>query len=113
MNISTKTLTVLLCVSILALAVNAQQTANQLTPVEKFSITGYPYYGAAVTPNDSTDLTNPGYVRADADGAVTANCFGPPAASITLNLTAGEFFPCLVSRVFDTGTDAITLHVFY
>jgi len=98
----------------LTLAVSAQQSANQLTAVDKFSIGGFPYYGATVTPNDSADLATPGFVRPDTAGAVTAACFGNGAGNqITLNLAAGETFPCLVSRVYDTGTDSITLHVFY
>lgn len=96
----------------------AQGTANFLDPVNQFSITGYPYYGALVSPNDSADLSRAGFVRADSAGQVTAECYGNGDAGgdgdeITLNLAAGEFFPCMVVRVFDTNTDSITLHVFY
>ena len=76
------------------------------------SITGYPIHGEIVTPDDDADLPRPGYVRADAEGAVTVIPYGS-TASISLTLVAGEFVPCLVKRVLDSGTDAITLHVFY
>lgn len=99
----------------MAFAVYAQdRTAKQLTPVDRFSITGYPYYGTSVTPSDAANLPKPGYVRANEAGQVTAACLGNGAGNqITLNLAAGQVFPCLVSRVYDTDTDAITLHVFY
>lgn len=77
-------------------------------------ITRFPNYGAVVTPNDTTDLPNPGYIRADEEGQVKVVPVGMlPADAITLNLAAGAFCPCKVSRVYDTDTDDITLHVFY
>ena len=77
-----------------------------------WTLTGYPLHGSLVTPHDTNDLAVPGYVRANEAGDVTAIPFHG-AAAITLALAAGEFFPCLVSRVLDTGTDPITIHVFY
>jgi hypothetical protein len=98
----------------LVVVASAQQTAEQYTQVRHLAIGGFPYYGAAVTPSDTTSLSPPGYVRADAAGAVTAACNGNGIGNqITLNLAAGEFFPCLVVRVYDTNTDDINLHVFY
>lgn len=77
-----------------------------------FSITGLPIHGEVVTPDDANDLTTSGYVRADAAGAVTAMPH-EGSTSIVVNLLAGEFFPCMVRKVFATGTDGITLHLFY
>lgn len=113
MNRVKKFAAVIVGLAIVATAV-ASQTVRYTTPVDHYSITGYPYYGAVVTPNDSTDVDPVGYIRADAAGAVTAACMGNGAGNqITLNLDAGDFFPCLVTRVYDTGTDAITIHIFY
>lgn len=95
-----------------AVFASADRSAVRLQPVDQYAITSFPLYGSAVTPNDSADLAEPGFIRPDADGAVTATCFGS-TSSITLNMVAGEYFPCLVKRVYDTGTDAITIHVFY
>jgi len=103
----------LVALNLVAAGAIAQDRSTQTeTKPYTWSIGGFPFYGALVTPNDSTDLPEPGYLRVDADGQVTAACVGN-GTSLTLNLTAGEFFPCQVSRVFDTGTDAITIHVFY
>lgn len=87
----------------------------QTYPVDNFTVTAFPYRGKAVTPSDSADLPDgPGMVRANAAGAVTVVCRGNATAeTITLALVAGETVPCVVRRVLDTGTDAITLHVFY
>lgn len=90
----------------------ADRSAVRIQAVDQYSISSYPLFGAAVTPNDSADLDEPGFIRADAAGQVTAICYGN-STSIVLNLAAGEFVPCLVRRVYDTGTDAIVLHVFY
>lgn len=91
-----------------------QKSARQVGVVDEYNITSYPLYGGAVSESDTVDLTQPGFVRADAAGAVTAACVGNGVGNqITLNLVAGEFFPCMVVRVYDTGTDAITMHWFY
>ena len=84
----------------------------RIGPVDDYNITAFPLFGAVVTPHDTNPLATPGMIRADAAGAVTATCAGN-GATLTLNLAAGEFFPCIVSHVLDTGTDAITIHVFY
>lgn len=92
----------------------SQSTTSPPAPNPNYTITSFPLFGALVTPSDTVPLTTPGQIRADADGAVTAVCVGNVLADdITLALVAGEFFPCVVSYVLDTGTDAITLHVFY
>lgn len=76
------------------------------------AITGYPLNGVAVTPDDDNDLATPGYLRADVAGQV--KCMPQiGSTAIIVNLAAGEFFPCMVRRVYDTGTDAITLHLFF
>jgi hypothetical protein len=88
------------------------QTQGQ---ADRWTLTNFPLYGAAVTPTDSLALNPPRSIRADADGAVTATCVGQgiSGTAITLNLVAGEFFPCQVIEVQDTGTDAITIHGFW
>ncbi len=92
----------------------ADGSTRKIGVVEEYAITSFPLFGALVTPSDTVALATPGTVRADAAGAVTVVCVGNAITDeITLNLVAGEFAPCLVSYVFDTGTDAITLHVFY
>lgn len=80
-----------------------------------WTYTQFPIYGVAVTPADDTPLAFPMAIRVDADGQVTARCYGGgiTGTAIVLNLVAGEFFPCQVISVEDTGTDAITIHGFY
>lgn len=73
---------------------------------------GFPRRCAVVTPSDTTDLPFPGFVRADETGQVTALPYDS-TSSVVMNLVAGEFLPFLVKRVYDTGTDNITLHVSY
>lgn len=97
--------------SVLSLSLFAQRTA----PVQEkaaYEVTMYPNYGVAITPHDTNLLTEVAAIRADSAGAVTARCVGS-ASTIVLNLAAGEFFPCVVNLVPDTGTDAITIHGFY
>ena len=92
-----------------------QSSSNIGTVLPSWTLTGFPLYGVAVTPTDDTALAQPMTIRPDADGAVTATCAGQGLAgtAITLTLVAGEFFPCQVIEVLDTGTDAITIHGFY
>ncbi len=101
----------IICMMVSSLAV-ADRSALRIEPNDEYTITSFPLYGAAVTPSDSADLSEPGFIRADAAGAVTLLCYGS-TTSIALNLAAGEYAPCLVKRVYDTGTDAITIHVFF
>jgi hypothetical protein len=72
-------------------------------------------YGVVVTPTDATALTRPMAIRVNADGAVSATCAGDGVSgtALTLTLVAGEFFPCQVIEVNNTGTDEITIHGFY
>lgn len=103
---------ILATLALFAPLAHADRSAVRIQAVDQYSITGYPLYAAAVTPSDSADLAEPGFIRADAAGQVTVLCYGS-TASVALNLVAGEFVPCLVKRVYDTGTDSIVLHVFY
>lgn len=92
------------------------QTLNvPVSTVSSWAYTNYPLYGVAITPTDSVALSAPMSIRPDADGAVTATCVGQGlgGTAVTLNMVAGEFFPCQVIEVQDTGTDAITIHGFY
>lgn len=91
------------------------QSVQRQGVVDRWAITNFPLFGVAVTPTDSTALAFPMAIRADADGTVTATCVGDglSGTAVTLNLVAGEFFPCQVIEVQDTGTDAITIHGFY
>lgn len=82
--------------------------------IDNVTITGFPPRAAVVTPSDTVDLPNPGIVRANAAGDVRVIPYGEGGATaVTFSLAAGEAVPCLVRRVLDTGTDAITLHVLY
>lgn len=106
--------TTVICM-LLALAGSAFAQDRSTQTEEKpytWSLGGFPFSGALVTPNDSADLPESGYIRVDAAGQVTAVCRGN-GEQLTLNLLAGDFFPCQVSRVLDTGTDAIAIHVFF
>lgn len=78
------------------------------------AVTGYPLHGAVVSPNDNADLGMPGYVRANDTGDISAIPYGSTNdTQLTLTMSAGEFFPCLVKRVRSTGTTVTTIHVFY
>lgn len=74
---------------------------------QKFSI---PTGGAAVTPNDNTDLTRPSilYVGLAGNVVVTTN----DGEDITLVGVSG-FVPVLVSRVKSTGTTATSIVALY
>lgn len=77
-------------------------------------VSGYPAHAAVVTPHDTNDLDQPGYVRANDAGDIAAIPYGSPNnAVVTITLAAGEFYPCLVKRVRNTGTTVTTIHVFY
>lgn len=101
-----------LVLAALATSARADRTAQTIQTVAQYTYAAFPLYGGLVTQSDVSNLPEPGFIRADADGAVTAICFGN-TSEITLNLVKGEYFPCLVKKVLDTGTDAIVLHVFY
>lgn len=97
-----------------AATVYSDTTPQYIRRPTDYVYTSYPMYMAVVTPSDSTDLPNRGTVRADTAGAVTVICSGnADGETVTLNLAAGEFVPCIVRRVLDTGTDAITIHISY
>lgn len=88
------------------------RSTRNIGQVGEFSITNFPIQGAVATQSDSVNFTAPSAIRADADGTVTVTCWAS-GNSITLELVAGEFVPCQVIRLWDTGTDAITLHRFW
>lgn len=95
-----------------AAAAYATTTAQYFQRPKEYTYTSFPMYMAVVTQSDVADLPNTGTVRADAAGAVKVACAGnTDGEAVTLTLAAGEVVPCLVRKVFDTGTDAITLHV--
>lgn len=103
-----------LLLALVTATVLAAGSANNVGPVDEYTITSFPLYGALVTPSDSVALTTPGQVRADSAGTVVVICVGNTTSQpITLELVAGEFVPCVVSYVKSTGTDVATLHVFY
>ena len=87
-------------------------SVEKIRAAKEFSITGFPLYGVVVTPDDNQDLSMPGYIRVDTAGVITAQPYGG-GDTIVCNLVAGEFFPCMVTRVYDTGTDDIVIHCFY
>lgn len=102
----------ILALCLVAIAASAQSVRVQ-GPVEAYNITGYPLYGRLLSPSDSEQYAVPGYVRADAAGVIKVDCQGNPGQPITLNVVAGEFVPCKVTRVYATTTTATPLHLFY
>lgn len=73
------------------------------------SITAPVSGGAAVTPNDSTDLTTPGrglYVGVSGDVKVTT--VGGDALTF-VGLAAGVVHPIMAKRVWSTGTTATSI----
>jgi hypothetical protein len=90
------------------------RSTQNIGQVGEFSITNFPILGALAAQSDTVNFTAPSALRVNADGAVTVTCWGnPDANSITLTLAAGEFVPCQVKRLWDSGTDAITIHRFW
>lgn len=80
----------------------------------QFTFPAFPLRMLLVVPNDATDFDEYGTVRADQPGAVTfLPAHNADGDEMTMTLAAGEYIPCLVRRVLDTGTDAITLHLVY
>jgi hypothetical protein len=79
-----------------------------------FNFPSFPLRMVLITPSDTTDFSEFGTVRADEAGAVTFLPAHPAdSVAVTVNLAAGEYIPCLVRRVLDTGTDPIALHLSY
>lgn len=74
---------------------------------QKYSI---PTGGAAVTPNDSTDLTNNSILYVGGSGNVVATT--ADGQDITLVGVSG-FVPVLFSRVKSTGTTATSIVALY
>jgi hypothetical protein len=106
-----KNIAIVVLALLIAGVVGAQTVANRGT-VQTWTITNYPRQGVAVAEHDTNAVDPPMAIRADTAGAVTARCVDS-ASNITLNLVAGEFFPCQVDLLLDTGTDAIAFHGFY
>lgn len=104
-------LSILLCLSA-GIAFAADRTAQNIGSVDRYTITSFPLYGSVVTPSDTVDLTQPGFIRANGAGDAKVICFAS-SSSVTLTLAAGETVPCLVRRVYATGTTVVTLHEFY
>lgn len=67
---------------------------------------------ATVTPNDSTDLPNPGLVRAGTGGDLRVMDVNGNTVTIS-NLADGEFTGVIVKRVYSTSTTATDLTVYY
>lgn len=89
-------------------------TVNFIKTASEYTFTAFPLKMALVSPSDSTDFATPGFVRVNADGAVTFLPVGnADGDTITLDLLAGDVIPCVVRRVLDTGTDSITMHLSY
>lgn len=79
-------------------------------------VTGFPSSARAITPSDSTDLTNFAgetvamFVRAESAGTISVIPAGNAVSdTVTFTLAAGEFVPCRVRRVRATGTSAASI----
>ena len=79
-------------------------------------VTGFPSAARAITPSDSTDLTNQAgevvamFVRAESAGAISVVPAGNALADfVVFTLAAGEFVPVRCRRVRATGTTAASI----
>jgi len=98
--------------ALFAMTANGDGSSRVVGPVEQFTITSYPLYGITVQPDDSQDLPQSGFLRADGEGVVRVLCYSS-STPISLTVVAGEFVPCRVKRVYSTNTTATPLHLFY
>ena len=69
----------------------------------------HPPSAAPVTPNDSTDLANPGILYIGTAGALKITTLG--GDTITMGAVAQGFLPIPVKRVFSSGTVASNISV--
>lgn len=67
---------------------------------------------ATVTPNDSTDLSNPGLIRVGSGGDVKVDDINGNTVTIT-NMQDAEFSGVIVKRVYSTDTTASNITVYY
>lgn len=82
--------------------------------VQDYAITNFPLYGSLAAKSDSVNFPTPRALRANAAGDLVVSCWsGSVGNSITITLAAGEFVPCQARRLWSTGSDAITVHMFY
>lgn len=77
-----------------------------------FGAFSHPSNGAAVTPNDSTDLPRSGILYVGTGGTLVVRTIGGDDVTLT-NVPSGTFVPVRVRRVFSTGTTASNMDVFY
>lgn len=72
----------------------ADRSVRTIEAAEKYVLTSFPLFGALVSPSDTADLTNPGFIRADGAGTLKIIPHGvADAGAITLNVVAGETAP--------------------
>jgi hypothetical protein len=71
-----------------------------------------PDNAAAVTPNDSTDLTNKGILYVGGAGNVSVVTAGGDTVTFS-GVAAGTFLPVMVARVRSTNTTATLILVLY
>jgi len=66
-----------------------------------------------VTPNDSTDLANPGNLYIGGSGDVAVIPFGQSTSVILVGVLVGQELSLVVKRVLSTGTTATNMLVMY
>lgn len=70
-----------------------------------------PIYGKAVTPSDTDDLENPGKLHVNVSGNIKFRMLGNQE-EISLTDFSG-WLPAIVDKVFDTGTTATEITVYW
>lgn len=78
----------------------------------QFENLAHPDNAAAVTPNDSTDLTNSGVLFVGSSGNVAVTTNGGDDVTFT-GVAGGSIIPVTVTRVKSTGTTASNILVLY
>lgn len=73
----------------------------------------FPRSAAVVTKSDTVDMPNEGIIYVGVAGDVKVLPAGSEAPVTFLGLTAGSAVPCVVRRVYNTGTTAGSLLVVY
>ncbi|MHA1541341.1 MAG: spike base protein, RCAP_Rcc01079 family [Candidatus Hodarchaeales archaeon] len=66
-----------------------------------------------VTPNDSTDLTNPGNLYIGGGGDIAVIPYGQDTSVILYGVVAGQELSLVVKRVLSTNTTATNILVMY
>lgn len=78
----------------------------------QFENLSHPDNASAVTPSDSSNLTNPGILYVGGAGDLSVVTAGGNTVSL-VGVSAGSFIPLQIARVNATGTDATNILVLF